>query len=211
MPFKLDTGAEVTAVSKATWQMLGKPSLQPPDKQLFGPACQPLEVLGHFLGHLSYNGKEAQHQVFVVNQLKSNLLGLPSISALNLAVRIDSTSSEAMTEETIRTEFPKVFEGLGNLGEAYQIKLRPDAKPYSLFTPRHVPLPLRPKVTKELDRMEKEGVISKVIEPTPWCAGMVVVPKKSGSVRICVDLKSLNRSVLREVHHSPKSTTLWHS
>ena len=52
--------------------------------------------------------------------------------------------------------------------------------------------------------MESMGVISKVDEPTPWCAGMVVVPKKSGKVRICVDLKPLNESVLREVHPLPK-------
>ena len=52
--------------------------------------------------------------------------------------------------------------------------------------------------------MEKAGVISKVSEPTPWCAGLVVVPKKSGRVRICVDMKSLNQSVLREVHPLPK-------
>ena len=29
---------------------------------------------------------------------------------------------------------------------------------------------------------------------------MVVVPKKTGSVRICVDLKPLNKSILRELH-----------
>ena len=110
----------------------------------------------------------------------------------------------AATEETIKKKFPKVFEGLGNLGEEYHIKLRPNAQPHTLFTSRHVPLPLRPKVAEELDRMEKAGVTSKVSEPTPWCAGMVVVPKKSGSVRICVDLKSLNKSVLREVHPLPK-------
>ena len=52
--------------------------------------------------------------------------------------------------------------------------------------------------------MEKAGVISKVSEPTPWCAGMVVVPKKTGKVRICVDLKPLNKRVLREVHPLPK-------
>ena len=33
---------------------------------------------------------------------------------------------------------------------------------------------------------------------------MVVVPKPSGDVRICVDLKPLNDSVLREVHPLPK-------
>lgn len=48
--------------------------------------------------------------------------------------------------------------------------------------------------------MEYTGVISKVDTPTPWCAGVVVVLKKSGDVRICVDLKPLNESVLREVH-----------
>jgi len=52
--------------------------------------------------------------------------------------------------------------------------------------------------------MEAMGVIEKVSQPTPWCAGMLVVPKKSGSVRICVDLKHLNESVLREVHPIPK-------
>ena len=55
----------------------------------------------------------------------------------------------------------------------------------------------------ELKRMESMGVISKVDEPTPWCAGMVVVPKKQGKVRICVDLKPLNENVLREVHPMP--------
>ena len=44
------------------------------------------------------------------------------------------------------------------------------------------------KDKEELDRMESMGVISKVNDPTPWCAGMVVVPKKNGTVRICVDL-----------------------
>ena len=63
---------------------------------------------------------------------------------------------------------------------------------------------LRVKVKSKLNRMEANGIISRVTEPTSWCAGMVVVPKKEGSVRICVDLKPLNQSVLREVHPIPK-------
>ena len=34
--------------------------------------------------------------------------------------------------------------------------------------------------------------------------GMVVVPKKSGAIRICVDFRPLNEVVLREVHPLPK-------
>ena len=43
------------------------------------------------------------------------------------------------------------------------------------------------KVKEELDRMESLGVISLVEGPTEWCAVMVVVLKKAGAVRICVD------------------------
>ena len=66
---------------------------------------------------------------------------------------------------------------------------------------------MRTKVQTELQRMQSLGVISPVEEPTPWCAAMVVVPKDSGAVRICVDLKSLNESVLCEVHPMPKVDT----
>ena len=55
--------------------------------------------------------------------------------------------------------------------------------------------------------MEKLGVISRVTEPTSWCAAMVVVPKPSGAIGICVDMKPLNESVLRDVHPMPKVDT----
>lgn len=58
-------------------------------------------------------------------------------------------------------------------------------------------------VKAELERMEKLGVISKVNQPTDWCAGMVVMPKGNGKVRICVDLTRLNDSVCRERHPLP--------
>ncbi|CAC5397533.1 unnamed protein product [Mytilus coruscus] len=51
--------------------------------------------------------------------------------------------------------------------------------------------------------MEKLGVISKVDEPTEWCAGMVVVPKSNGVVRICIDFTKLNESVKRENYPLP--------
>ena len=47
------------------------------------------------------------------------------------------------------------------------------------------------------------AVISRVSEPTDWCAGMVVVPKPDGKVRICVDLTKLNQCVRRERHILP--------
>ena len=59
------------------------------------------------------------------------------------------------------------------------------------------------KVKAELEGMECEGVISSVLEPTEWCAPMVLVIKKSEDVRICVDLKHLNESIVRPKFVNP--------
>ena len=195
--FKVDTGAEVTALSERTFRSFTNPvpKLQKPTQKLRGPNRSPLEVIGEVTMTLTYKGKSCNHRIFVIRHLQNNLLGLPAIKALEVISGINAI------EQNIPDQYPALFSGLG--GE-YTIKLKPDAKPFSLFTPRNVPLPLHEKVRLELKRMEELGVISPVQEPTPWCAGMVVVPKPSGSVRICVDLKPLNESVMREVHPMPK-------
>lgn len=55
------------------------------------------------------------------------------------------------------------------------------------------------KVKQELQRMEQLGVISQIEQPTEWCSGMVVAPKKSkDEIRICVDLSPPNEAVCRE-------------
>lgn len=198
--FKLDTGAEVTATSRETYLQLGGGKLQTPTKSLSGPAGQTLDVPGQFTATLSHEEKSSLQTVFVVRGLKNNLLGLPAITALQLMRRVDVVR----VGDDIRKQFPKVFSGLGTLGEPYQIKLKERALPYSIYAPRTVPMPLRNKVKAELRRMEEMGVISEIRNPTPWYVGMVVVPKQSGAVRICVDLKPLNQSVWREVHPIPK-------
>ena len=52
----------------------------------------------------------------------------------------------------------------------------------------------------ELECLESLGIISKVDTPTSWCAGIIVAPKKDKTIRMCVDLKPLIQSVLRETH-----------
>ena len=183
------------------YEFENKPFMIPARKKLFGPARTPLEVMGQFQGDLKYHGKESKQTVYVVKGLKTNLFGLPAIMDLNLVALIGETNTTHA--DTIYDQFPSLFQGIGNLGEPYHIQLKADAKPYALFTTCNVPLPLHTKVYQEIKRVEEIGIISKVDLPTQWCAGMVVVPKKNGSVRICVDLKPLNSSVLREIHPLP--------
>ena len=198
--FKLDTGAKVTAIKEETFRSLRRVHLKESTKRLYGPAHQSLNVLGQFCSTLSNGQASSVQTIFVVKDLQTNLLGLPAITALQLASKINETTSSQGIKERCRG----VFQGLGTIGDEYRIKLKEGAVPHAIHTARNIPIPLRAKVQEELDQMEKLGVISRVEEPTPWCAGIVVVPKKSGSIRICVDLKPLNESVLRETHPIPK-------
>ena len=198
--FKVDTGAEVTALSEETFCTLTNPvpQLHKSPHTLRGANRSPLDIVGERQMTLCYNEKSSIQHVFVVRELQHNLLGLPAIRDLEIITGIDAV------ELSIPDCYSALFNGLGTFKGEYTINLKPDAQPFSLFTPRNVPIPLREKVTQELQRMESLGVISRVTEPTPWCAAMVVVPKPSGSVRICVDFRPLNESVMREVHPMPK-------
>ncbi len=63
---------------------------------------------------------------------------------------------------------------------------------------RKVPFALREKLKEELARMEKLDVIKRIDEPTDWVSSLVIVLKKNGSLRICLDPRDLNRAIKRE-------------
>ena len=68
---------------------------------------------------------------------------------------------------------------------------------------RKIPFSLLPKVKEELERMLEAGIIEEVTEPTDWFAPMVPVLKPNGKVRLCDDLRILNRAVKRERYPKP--------
>ena len=199
--FKIDTGADVSVISEHAFKTLGIDKLSKSGKVLLGPAAVPLCVVGQVCTRLEHASHTCEQTLYVVKGLRANLLGIPAIQALKLLVRINAVDEYT---NDIYQRFPQLFQGLGTIDEAYQVKLKPNVTPHALYAARNVPIPLREKVREELVKMERMGVISRVESPTEWCAGIVVVPKKSGDIRICVDLKPLNECILREVHPLPK-------
>lgn len=195
--FKIDTGADVTVIPEQVYKQIcggANSSLAPGNKALFGPGHVPLSVVGIAREALYCGDKHTTEDLYVVKHLNTALLSRPASVNLRLVARIDSIDLDS-----VKQTYPKLCDGLGLVQQPYTIKLRPDAKPVSLKVPRRVPLPLMGKVKQELQRMEQLGVISRIEEPTEWCSGMVVAPKKSkDEIRICVDLSPLNEAVCRE-------------
>ena len=170
--FKIDTGADVSVISDTTYKALAKKTpLKPATKSLTGHSSQPLDVRSHFTGTLQHGSCTFSEDIFV------------AIESLRLVSRVNTVA-----DQRLPYMHPDLFGPLGKIPGKYHIQVKDDAQLFALSTPRRVTLPLQPKVKSELQRMEQLGVISKVNEPTDWCAGMVVVPKQDGKVRICVDL-----------------------
>lgn len=65
---------------------------------------------------------------------------------------------------------------------------------------RTIPYSLTQRVDKELDELEKSGIISRTIS-SDWGSPLVVIPKADGGVRLCVDYKVGVNERLMDSHY----------
>lgn len=84
-------------------------------------------------------------------------------------------TSTTLDIQKILSEYGDVFKGIGVIPGESKLHIRPDAIPI-INPPRRVPEALRDRLKTELQRMEKEGIITKVTEPN----SLVIVEKKTG-------------------------------
>ena len=83
----------------------------------------------------------------------------------------------------------------------HTIPIRDDAKPV-----QQRPYDMNPKyetiVKEEIDKLLNAGFIYE-IEHTEWVSPIVIVTKKNGKIRVCVDLKKVNAATVRDHYPLP--------
>ena len=127
------------------------------------------------------------------------ILGVLTSQELGLVKRMHTVNTK---RQDILNNYPDLFEGLGCLPIEHHIELNETVKPV-VHPPRCVRAAIRSRVTRELHRMEEEGVIEKVGQPTDWVNSMVTVIKPH-KTRICLDSQNLNEAIKRK--HFPLPT-----
>ena len=102
----------------------------------------------------------------------------------------------------LKNIFPDMFDGtVGRFEGDAELKLSLDAKPVQL-PPRAAPHSTLPKLQKELEKMEKDGIIRECSETTDWVHNLAIVTKKNGDLRLCLDPKNLNKGLIRNLHYT---------
>lgn len=203
IPLLLDTGAKVSLLNMATYErFLSHLHLQPPSLNLFGYGSSTIEVIGLIHAPVQYGNKALVNFPFHITRHGSNILGLDLFMSLDFSL-LDNEGTQILTVSCPwQQEWPTLFEGLGCLTAfTHQPLLDPIVKP--VIQPlRRIPLALREDVTAELLKLQAEGIIEPV-DASPWVSNLTVAKKKSGGLRVCVDLRAVNKAIIPDRYPLP--------
>lgn len=92
--------------------------------------------------------------------------------------------------------------GLGCFSRKATLRTVPDANPI-YNPPRRILLGLYVRLKTTLNDMEMKQIISKVELPNGWVNNLVIIEKKDGSLRICLDPRDLNKVLYQEKYLIP--------
>lgn len=141
-------------------------------------------------------------QFYVVEFACENILGLSSIEKLHLVKRVESVNTCAVSHELL-SDFTDLFDGtVGCVSKQFEIQMKENAVPV-VTAARRVPFALHDKLKSKLVELEKSNIIAKVENPTDWVSPIVIVQKKNGDLRLCLDPKSLNDNMMRSHYQLP--------
>ncbi|KAJ8018643.1 hypothetical protein HOLleu_43268 [Holothuria leucospilota] len=203
----IDSGATCNIIGKDTWEFLKakkvKCQSEKTNKSVYPYGSrQPLSILGKFKTISEVNGVETNSEFLVLDGKAESLLGKNTAIALGV-LRLGPRVNSLKMKEDITTKFPGCFSGIGKL-QGYKAKLNidPEVTPVAQKV-RRIPFSLRVKLERKLLELEERDIIEKVLGPTPWVSPVVIVPKPSGDIRLCVDMRLANQAIIRERYPIP--------
>ena len=211
--FQPDTGAQCNTIPVHLYKKASKDfnldKVKPPQTAIAAYGGSKLEVVGRvrirvwrgdFQCKLDCNlvnstkvrpllGRKACLGMKIVQYLDNDQMNKPATGEAPVYAVHGAEPQEDITKDQLLKQFPKAFgAGIGKLDGVYRIRLDHTVDPVQ-HAPRRVPVALSAQVKESLEDMVQQDIIAPVSTPTAWISSMVVVPKKNGKLRICLDPK----------------------
>lgn len=141
----------------------------------------------------------------VCSRMKDSSTQLPNcLSQIEEQNSLNLDSSQRKIFAKFLFEFCEIFSENIVVGSydmiSYRIKLN-NFHPIKQ-TPRRIPLHLQKEVDEILEEMKAQGVIEE--SNSPWVSPAVLVKKKEGTIRFCVDFRKLNAETIKDSYPLPR-------
>lgn len=201
-----DSGAKYTLLPENIWRRIGPKWLNESDINPSAYGGVKIDIMGWFEAKLAFKDRTTKGKVYVSRRGTMPLLSWTHQAWLK--VRLDASAEQSiyviesneMSTEEVKKEVFKEEIGCAK-GIMHRIQLKRNCKPVAQKL-RNVPLAMRDEVKRELKKLEEQDIIEK-IDASEWVSPLVVVRKSSGKVRVCIDLRELNKCIIPERHPLP--------
>lgn len=200
----IDSGSSANVIDKQTWDILKVNNISCTSRVVIGKTLQtyatkePLQVIGCFTCEVERNDNQATAEFCVVQGAGNTpLLSRSTAEELGvLKIEINAVHESDMKDSIMR-KYPDVFQGIGKL-KGRQVKLHVDESVTPIAQPlRRTPFNLREQVEAKITELIDNDIIEPVENATPWVNPVVIVPKPSGEIRLCLDMRRANEAIER--------------
>ena len=223
----IDSGSTVNVISQSLLTLMSpQPSIKSHYKKVYGfNNKQPLNIIGSFHAEIIADKMTTHAEFLILPNAPTTILSYSTAFALNLLRIGPPTPSEnsinhidcqpkldyTSSIDTLLAKYTDCFHGLGELsGVQINIHTDPNIKPFAQKA-RRLPIIMQKQVDQELDKLLQLNVIEPISDPPTWVSPLVIVPKRdSKSVRICVDMRAVNTSIIREPYQIPTLDEILH-
>ena len=206
----VDTGSPVTLLPRAYVPHL---TLQRCEETLQAYGGSQVQVLGKGEVQMTFKGSVHSVTVYVVPH-GVPIMGLDVMSVLGVNVvnntvchvsqDLPSTPAPASGPEDGAADAPAPI-----LGFEHRVTVNPDIPPVRQ-PPRRLPWAIRDQVNARISELERQGVIEPVTA-SEWVSPLVVGRKRNGDLRLCVDLRQVNRAVVTDGYPLPHMEDMLHN
>jgi hypothetical protein len=207
----IDSGSEINIIDESTFSELpiSIDNLNPAVGKYcgYGPTERrvPIEMLGKFGVDCKCPTTKLKTftEIYVMKGKANNLLSCVTSEKLGLIKFPSEAKVSQVKQQDIVSKYNDRFQGIGKMKDTVvKLNINKDIIPV-IQKPRRVPFHLREKVDKEIQLLLELDIIEEATGPTEWQSPLVIEPKPSDQVRVCVDSRMINTAIERERHPMP--------
>lgn len=206
LKMQIDSGAAMSVISEKLYKnCFSKYCMKKTNTQLITYDRNKITPIGLLQVKINYNNNVKNMNILVIKNGGPPLLGRDFMKIFNLGIKELNSMNVIDSETKVFNRFKKLFSpGMGKfLRGKIKLEFKDNVQP-KFMKPFSVPFSIKEKIEKELCRLEKEKIISRV-NFSNWGTPIVPVMKKDGSVRICGNYKlTVNPNLNIDRHPLPK-------